>query len=474
MPCDTLAEFRDLATYRKSFNGDLMMAKSRPQKFYFFETFPFETTKGPLLVLGKIDKALLDEVKKLGKAIKAKGLCSFKDNVVALTVTDGKIGDDQLKKALTLAQVRRESTISTGDADRPENKFADKAKGPVLAEPPEKFVAARKTLQGLVDGADKLAWNDRDIKRASQAQDKITEVERFIREVDSAIDAAEAPAKLLAQQIQREAADPRAKQYQAEFDATRKLMKHQDALVKDAAKKVADLRRDLVSLKLVSKGLEASEKVVELRWRSTTLKFSEYSDKTRIVHNEKDVLKAIAAEVSKRIGANKETASKFLNPTLQNQAVSRAIAAAKEQCPWNEIEEGGRWGPLSSLTVWVGKPALHAGWGFGKRRNDQEETMKVAGVIFDQFSKGKCATKDMAGRFDAVLRALDEHLQGIKPQSPIVAYARVKLERNGGSWASIGQAPDPQRSAADWNLTGKSVRVDAKTSPVSAPSLTKA
>ena len=60
MPCETLAEFQDLATYRKSFNGDLMMAKSRPQKFYFFETFAFETTKGPLLVLGKIDKSLLD------------------------------------------------------------------------------------------------------------------------------------------------------------------------------------------------------------------------------------------------------------------------------------------------------------------------------------------------------------------------------------------------------------------------------
>lgn len=469
MPCDTLAEFRDLATYRKSFNGDLMMAKSRPQKFYYFESFPFEATKGPLLVLGKIDKTLLDELKKLGKTIKAKGLCSFKDNVVELTVTDGKIDDAQIKKALAHAQVRREATINTGDADRPEHKFKDKEKGPTLAEPSEKFVKARAELQKLMDKSDAQGWNDRDMKRGSDAEDKITEVERFIRQVDAAITEAEGPTRLLANQLNVEAKDPRAALYKAEFDATRKLLARQATLVKEAEKEVADLRRRLISLKLLAKDFALRERVVELRLRSATLKYSLHADKTKTLHNEKDVQKALGAEVLKLAGASKETASKFLNPELEKEAVARAIAVAQKECPWTEIQTDGRWGPLAAMVVFVGKPAASQGWNFVDKPDLAADAMKVVADLLGEFRDGKFSPSDLKSKIDAAMVELDQQVKGTKPKAAMIRSARVTLAREGGRWASVSHYPDRSAVPPGWNLKGKPVRLKADAPVVTAP-----
>lgn len=469
MPCDTLAEFRDLASYRKSFNGDLMMAKSRPQKFYFFESFPFETTKGPLLVLGKIDKTLLDELKKLGKTIKAKGLCSFKENVVKLTVTDGKIDDTQIKKALAHAQVRREATINTGDADRPEHKFKDKEKGPTLAEPSEKFVKARAELQKLMDKSDAQAWNDRDMKRASDAEDKITEVERFIRQVDAAITEADGPTRLLANQLNVQAKDPRAALYKAEFDATRKLLARQATLVKEAEKEVADLRRRLIPLKLLHKELALSGRVVELRVRSAMLKYSVHGDKTKTLHNTKDVLKALGADLLKLAAASKETASKFLNAELEKEAVARAVSIAQKECPWTEVQTDGRWGPLSTLVVFVGKPAASQGWNFVDKPDIAGDALKTLAAALDEFGDGKLSPNDLKGKIEKVMLELAEHVKGTKPKAPMIRSARVTLLREGGRWASVSHYPDRSAVPPGWNLRGKPVRLKADAPVVTAP-----
>lgn len=464
MPCDTLAEFRDLARYRKSFNGDLMMAKSRPQKFYYFETFPFESAKGPLLVLGKIDKALLDEVKKLGKTVKAKGLCSFKDNVVALTVTDGKLDESQLKKALALANVRREGTVGTGDAGPGENK----GKGDALGAPSEKFTAARDSLRKLVEGADKLAWNERDIKSGAEADDKIKEVKRFILDVESAVTAGEAAAKALATQLKAEAREPRAKFFQADFNATHKLMARQEALVKDAEKEVAGLRRRLIALELLGKELNLAGRVVELRVRSAMLKYSVHGDKTKTLHNEHDVLKALGAEVLKLAGAAKPTASNFLNPELEQEAVDRAVAIAQKQCPWTEVQTDGRWAPLNSLVVFVGKPAQSMGWNFVDKPDAAGDTIKVVAEAIAEFCAGKASPDALKGKVGAALLALDELVKG-RSKAPMVRSARVMLARSGGRWASVSHYPDRAAMPPGWNIKGKTVRLKADAPGVSAP-----
>ena len=459
MPCDTLAEFLDLATYRKSFNGDLMMAKSRPQKFYYFESFPFETTKGPLLVLGKIDKSLLDELKKLGKTIKAKGLCSFKDNVVALTVTDGKLAEEQLKKALALANVRRESTVGDGDAPAPENK----GKGEALGLPSEKFTSVRADLQKLLDKAKEIAWKDSDIKRGKEADDKVLQVQRYLIEVDGAIAASHAATKLLENQLRAQARDPKAKLFKPEFDATAKLLARQAALVKDAEKAMDGIRRQLVATRLLAKELTLSGRVFDMRLRSATIKYSIHGDKTRTVHNEKDLMTALGAEIARHLA--KPTASKFLNAELENEAVARAVAIAQRDCVWTEVQADGRWAPLNSLVVFVGKPAAGQGWSFVSPPTAGADARKAIEDVIEDFREGKANTKVLLDGVDAAIETLAKAMKGIKAEAPMIASARITLARQGGRWASVSHYPDRTAVPPGWNLRGKQVRLKAD-SPV--------
>ncbi|MEO6409659.1 MAG: hypothetical protein ABIO45_13025 [Burkholderiaceae bacterium] len=463
MPCDTLAEFRDLATYRKSFNGDLMMAKSRPQKFYFFETFPFETTKGPLLVLGKIDKSLLDEVKKLGKTMRAKGECSFKDNVVALHATDGKLTEDMVRKALALANVRREFTLGDGDASVAESKGS----GEALGLPPEKFTAARGNLQKLLDKAKDLAWKDADFKRGKEADDKVNQVERYIAEVGNALTAGEAGTKALATQLQMQAKDTRAKFFKTEFDASTKLLARQQALVKEVEKEVADLKRRLISLRLLAKELTASSRIFELKLQGAGLKYSVHGDKTRTLHNEKDVLKALGTLIVKH--APKPTASKFLNADLELEAIYRAVGVAQKECLWTEVQANGRWSPLDSLVVFVGKPATGAGWAFVNPADVGPPALKAIDEALDDFREGKTNTAQAMGAVDAALKVVADHARGADAGAPMIASARVTLARQGGRWASVSHYPDKAAAPPGWNLKGKSVRLKTDSPPMVAP-----
>lgn len=463
MPCDTLAEFRDLARYRKSFNGDLMMAKSRPQKFYYFETFPFESAKGPLLVLGKIDKALLDEVKKLGKTMRAKGECSFKDNVVALNVTDGKITDDQLRKALAHANVRREGSVGNGDKAAPENK----GNGEALGQPPEKFSAARAALQKLLDKADDLAWDERELKSGKAADEKLTQVERWIVEVESALAASEPANKLLANQLNVQARDPRAKLFKPELDAAGKLLAKQTALVQSAQTDIAAMRRKLVPLKLLAKELTLSGRVFPLELRSATLKYSVHGDKTRTVHNRKDVIKALGVEITKL--APKPTSTKFLSAELEKEAVDRAIAVAEKECPWTEIQTDGRWLPLNAIVVHVGKPAASLGWHFVSPSDARPATLKTVAEALDEFAEGKLNTNQLMAAVSAAIDALAKHVRGADPAAPMHRSARVTLARQGARWASVSHYPEPGAVPPGWNLKGKPVRLKAGSPTVTAP-----
>ncbi len=462
MPCDTVAEFQDLAAYQKSFNGDLMMAKSRPIKFYFFEKFPFETTKGPLLVLGKIDKQLLDELKKLGKTMRAKGECSFKDNVVALTVTDGKLSEDLLKKALTLAKVRREGTVGDGDASVPENK----GNGEALGALPEKFNAARANLKKLLDKAKEIDWKDADIKRGKEADDKIIQVERYLIEVDNAQGASEAGSKALAIQLAAQARDPRAKFFKAEFDAGHKLLERQQSLAKEMDKEVTGLRRRLVALKLLSKEFAASGRVFELKLRGAPLKYSIHGDKTRTLHNERDVMKALGALVLK--AAPKPTANKFLNADLEQEAIYRAVGVAQKECLWTQTQANGNWVALDSLVVFVGKPADAAGWCFVNGADTGPQAMKAIEAALEDFREGKTNTAQAMTAVDDALEAVAKHARGAD-RAPMIASARVTLARQGGRWLSVSHYPDKAAAPPGWNLKGKPVRLNADAPTLIAP-----
>ncbi len=462
MPCDTLAEFQDLAAYRKSFNGDLMMAKSRPQKFYFFETFPFETTKGPLLVLGKIDKKLLDELKKLGKTMRAKGECSFKDNVVALTVTDGKLDESLLKKALALANVRREGTVGDGDASVAESK----GNGEVLGGAPEKFTAARANLQKIFDKAKDLAWKDADFKRGNEAEDKINQVERYLAEVGNALSASEAGSKALATQLNAQAKDKRAKFFKAEFEASTKLLARHQALVKETEKEVADLKRRLVTLKLLAKELTASSRVFELKLHGFGLKYSVHGDKTRTLHNERDLMKALKAAVLK--AAPKPTPNKFLNADLELEAIYRAVGVAQKECPWTEVQANGLWRPLDGLVVFVGKPDVAKGWCFVDGGDTGPEAMKAIEAALADFREGTTNTAKAIDAVEEALKAVVEHAKGAD-RAPMITSARVTLARQGGRWVSVSHTPDKTAAPPGWNLKGKPVRLKADAAMVIAP-----
>ena len=463
MPCETLAEFQDLATYRKSFNGDLMMAKSRPQKFYFFEAFAFETTKGPLLVLGKIDKSLLDEIKKVGKTIRAKGQCSFKDNVVALNVTDGKLSEELVRKALALASVRREFTLGDGDAAVPESK----GKGETLGLPPDKFTSARANLQKLLDKSKELAWKDADFKRGSEADNKVNQVERYLADVGAALTSGEAGSKALATQLQAEQKDKRAQFFKTEFAASSKLLERQKALVKEVEKEVGDLKRRLVSLKAIAAELTASSRIFELKLHGTALKYSNHGDKTRTLHNHKDVLKALGALIVK--SAPKPTANKFLNADLELEAIYRAVSVAQKECPWTEIQVNGRWAPLSSLVIFVGKPAGRAGWSFVDASNPGPDAIKAVAAALEDFAEGTTNTLKAMTAVDAALKTFFDHVRGADPDAPMIASARVTLSRQGGRWVSVSHAPDASAAPPGWNLKGKPVRLKAETVMVMAP-----
>ena len=462
MPCDTLAEFRDLATYRKSFNGDLMMAKSRPQKFYLFENFPFETAKGPLLVLGKIDKGLLDELKKLGKTIKAKGECSFKDNVVALNVTDGKLDESLLKKALALANVKREGTVGDGDSAMPENK----GKGEALGLPSEKFTASRGAVQKLLDRKKEVAFVQSNVKRGADAEDKIRAVERYLLDVQDGVEAAEAASKAMGTQWQAERRDPRAKLFQREFEATVKLMTKQAALVKELEKEAAALRKELLPLKLLAKELTASSRVFELKLRAATLKYSVHGDKTRTLHNEKDVRNALDALVAKL--APKPTASKFLTALLEKEAVNRAVGLANQQCKWTEIQTDGRWTPLNAMVFFLGKPVRAEGWSLVDPSDAGESASKQVGEALDEFREGKLNTAQAMTQVNEALDKLAEQAEtGAK--APMIRNARVTLVRVGGKWTSPSHYPDRGAAPPGWSIRGKTVRAQADAQPMVAP-----
>ena len=132
------------------------------------------------------------------------------------------------------------------------------------------------------------------------------------------------------------------------------------------------------------------------------------------------------------------------------------------------MQVNGRWAPLDSLVVYVGKPADAKGWCFVDGSDTGPQAMKAIEAALDEFRKGKTNTAQAMGAVEAALKTIADHARGAD-KAPMVLGARVTLARQGGRWVSVSHTPDKTAPPPGWNLKGKPVRLKPETVMVIAP-----
>lgn len=518
MACDTLEEFRTLATYRKSFNPDLQIAKSRPMKFIVLEGFKFERDqKNLLLVLGTVASGLLDELKGHASKVKAEGMCSFVDNVVQVTLKSGQLSDSELKKGLEWATVKREGKVSDAKPGRSDDDDEERPLPPRVASASAGFLKARADLEEFMKArVAALQWHENEIKTQQDAEKKITEIESVIAAIELKIAAAQTRATELTAEVKELRRDEKTAKYsKGAIVKLEKAVTDQGVLVDALSKKIETQRKTLPALGLLAQkhgssrhgaqtdmGLQArraatggvspdqsdnvhgvSEKrvddpdgaktpVAELKWRKTSIRYVKEGNGKRKVVNATEVLKAILTDIKEMDSVATSTASKFLSHELEKEAVDRAIAMVQKNCVWTEIEDGDKWLPLNSVTVYVGPPRTSAGWGFAVQRKADapKVALEEANAAIEKFRAGTIDEAEMLKQLDVTLVAVEEEVGGKKSSSvPLVKSARVTLGRTSSGWTSITHFPDPTATPSGWTLKGRFVRANPKATKTTAP-----
>jgi hypothetical protein len=247
MPCETLTDFKLIDTYRKSFNGDLQMAKSKPAKLAAFDGFKFDDHKGLLLVVGTIANALRDELRKNASSLKATGLCSFTDSVVRVTVKSGKLTHGELEKALALATVKRKCEVvdaegaadDAEDNDEAEREHDSAPLPPGLAKVSASFHGATKALEAfMAERLPALEWHDSEIKTQQDATRKLAEIKATIVAFNQTIIAARQRAKQLGDELNAEMKDPNSKFDKTAAKALVRAVAVQNAIILDAENRI--------------------------------------------------------------------------------------------------------------------------------------------------------------------------------------------------------------------------------------------
>ena len=522
MACDTLEEFKSLVTYRKSFNPDLQTAKSRPMKILVLEAFKFEKDqKNLLLALGAVGSGLLGELKGNAGKVKAEGMVSFVDDVVQVTLKSGQLSDSELKKALDWAQVKRVGKVGDGKpgAADDDDDAAEPAPLPArTAAASAGFMKAKAELEEFMKTrVAALQWHEAEIKTQQDAEKKIAEIEAVITGIEAKITAAQAKATQLSAEVKELRRDEKVAKYQkAVITKMEKAVTDQGVLIDALAKKIETQRKTLPALQLLAQkhgssrhgaqtdmGLQArraatggitpdqsdnvhgvSEKRVddpdgaktpvnEVRWRKTSIKYVDEGNGKRKVVNATDVLKALLGDIKDMDSVATSTASKFLSHELEQEAVTRAIAMVKKNCIWTEVQDGEKWVPLNSVTVYVGAPNRSAGWGFAVQRKPEAPKMALdqANLAIEKFRNGAINEAEMLKQLDVTLVSVEEEYNGKKSSSvPMIKSARVTLGRTSGGWTSITHFPDPTATPPGWSLTGRFVRANPKAAKTSASS----
>ncbi len=185
-------------------------------------------------------------------------------------------------------------------------------------------------------------------------------------------------------------------------------------------------------------------------------------------------VQTVIDEVSKTFAAR--TASMFLNPALEHEAVQTALDIAK-QCTWTKWEKGGAWEDLKSLTITVPPPKTAKGYGLAVGRAEgfvKTAAAAAAGHVKD-FEAGKIT-------IDELMKLLNTQIETDRTGegAAFVPRAKVVLERSDTAEATkwVPKTYFPSSDAPGWEcardtpLTGKRVqpRVGA---PVVAPDYTR-
>ena len=524
MPCESLAEFQELAKYRKSFNGDLQIAKSKPVKLVVLEGFQFEKgQKGLALVLGAVPTELMNQLKANAGKLKAAGSLAFGNDGLKVTVKSGKLADGDMKKALDLAQVKRPFTIAAAGAEREADETEDEGEAEGAPLPPklqgagEAFLAAQRALEGFFrERVAAMQWHEAEIRTQQDAQRKITEVQATIAGLRTRIADTDKKAKDLAGELKELKKDAQVSRY-----SKGQLSKLETAIQKqqeDANKlrhQIETQERKLPELELLAGkhgasrhgaqtdlGLQARRaatggvtpdqsdnvhgvsearvqgakdhevQLTELKWRRTKIKVEQTAEGRRKVVNATDVLKALVTDLNQLDRVATSTASKFHSHELEREAVQRAIDKVKDECVWTEFLDGTTWKPLETVTVYVGPPRKAAGWGMSvSRKSDAKKAVDDANKVLERYRRGEIDQQEMLDGLDVVMSTVEEQGRNGKTTSsvPMVKSARVTLGRTGSGWTSITHFPDPTATPPGWTLTGQFVRRDARSPQQTAP-----
>jgi len=198
----------------------------------------------------------------------------------------------------------------------------------------------------------------------------------------------------------------------------------------------------------------------KIQWNKVTIEWQEENGK-RTIKNKEKAVNEIVLQAETHF---QETiaSSLFLGPEFEKEAVTRALAIAKDQCKWTEIHDGKAWVPLKRIAITLGKPAKAVGWGTGVKKRDgaQKKTLLEANRILEEFRNGKINQAKMMEQLNAQLAT--------KPDGggvALVPTCMVIVDRTAPDkpWINVTQYPN-DGGTPGWSIATEKVRKD-KDSP---------
>lgn len=134
MPFNDLAAIRNHTDYKKVLKQELAKIAAAPVKFHFFDKFKFANKNAPLLVVGKYDPKLIDEIKDTGAVFKAKGRCAKNGDAIEFAADQGAMPENSLTTAMTDGDATGKAVkeLTIGSAGKDEVLAEKQASGEVV------------------------------------------------------------------------------------------------------------------------------------------------------------------------------------------------------------------------------------------------------------------------------------------------------------------------------------------------------
>jgi hypothetical protein len=134
MPFTDLDAFRNHTDYKKILKQELGKVAGAPVKFHVFEKFKFANKTAPLMIVGKYDPKLIDEIKDTGAVFKAKGRCAKNGDAIEFAADQGTMPEPSLKTAMTDGESTGKTVkeLTIGSAGKDEVLAEKQASGEVV------------------------------------------------------------------------------------------------------------------------------------------------------------------------------------------------------------------------------------------------------------------------------------------------------------------------------------------------------